>query len=99
MRDRDVPFGKAPLVGHKPCGKEHGEIGGSGGQPSLAQPVIQACGDLDGGSDGEEYIRERDMRDCSAWKCPMTTAADWQLPAGAGFRRGLGLGFTAMAGV
>ena len=58
MRNRRVAFGHAALVGDQPGGQQHGEIGGGGGEPALAEPVIQAGGDFHGGRDGEEHEGE-----------------------------------------
>jgi hypothetical protein len=41
-------------IGDQPGGEQDGEIGGSGGQPALAEPVVEAGGGFDGGGGGEE---------------------------------------------
>src|ERR1019366_323713 len=58
MRDRRIAFRQPMLEGHQPGGEQHRQIGGGGGQPALAQPVIQAGGDFHGQGDGQKHERE-----------------------------------------
>ena len=59
VRDRRIAFREPARVGDQPGGEQDGEVGGGGGEPALAEPVVEAGGDFDGRGDGQEDEGER----------------------------------------